>query len=259
MHVNELFSLKQTVAVVVGGAGKIGFPMSEALAEAGATVYIASTNLARCRVAVEKLHAAGLEAHALRFDQMEEASVADGLATVSAASGVPTVLVNCAVERPMKKFFEDEVANWDRSMAVNARGLFLCCRAFGKAMAQNGGGSIINVASIYGISAPDMSIYEGTSFQTEPDYPYTKGGMIMFSKYLASYFAKANVRVNCIAPGGFFNHQGEPFLRQYLRKVPMGRMAYHDDLKGVAVFLASAASAYLTGTVIPIDGGFTAI
>jgi NAD(P)-dependent dehydrogenase (short-subunit alcohol dehydrogenase family) len=124
-------------------------------------------------------------------------------------------------------------------------------------MAKNGGGSIINVASIYGLVAPDQAIYKGTNIQTEPDYPYTKGGMIMFSKYLSTYLAKDKVRVNCVAPGGFFNNQGEPFLSQYIKKVPLRRMAYHNDLKGVAIFLASDASSYVTGTVIPVDGGWT--
>ena len=81
----------------------------------------------------------------------------------------------------------------------------------------------------------------------------------MFSKYLASFFAKDKVRVNCIAPGGFYNNQSEPFYSQYVSKVPLGRMAYHDDLKGITVFLASDAAAYITGIVVPVDGGFTII
>ena len=100
-------------------------------------------------------------------------------------------------------------------------------------------------------------IYEGTDINTEPDYPYTKGGMIMFSKYLASYFAQHNIRVNCIAPGGMYNNQDEVFIKRYTRRVPMKRMAYHDDLKGVIVFLASSSSEYITGAVIPVDGGLT--
>ena len=193
------------------------------------------------------------------MDQSAEASVAACLGKIKAKFKAPDILVNCGVERPMKKFFEDTAENWDRSMAVNARGLFITCRAFAKAMQAQGQGSIINVSSIYGLVAPDQRIYEGTDMQTEPDYPYTKGGMIMFSKYLASLLAKDNIRVNCIAPGGFFNNQSEPFLSQYVAKVPLGRMAGADDIKGVAVFLGSDASQYITGTVIPVDGGFTII
>lgn len=259
MHIKELFSLSKKCAVVIGGAGKIGFPMSEALAEAGAKVYIVSTQKANYEKAVEKLRLANLDVCGLQMDQSDEKSVLACLEHIGTEEKIPDILINCGVERPMKKFFDDTVETWDRSMEVNARGLFVTCRLFGKAMVKQGGGSIINVASIYGVVAPDQSIYEGTTIQTEPDYPYTKGGMIMFSKYLASLFAKDKVRVNCIVPGGFFNNQAEPFLSCYIRKVPMGRMAYHDDLKGVTVFLASEASSYVTGAVVPVDGGFTII
>lgn len=259
MHINELFSLKGKVALVIGGAGKIGFPMSEALAEAGARVYIASRNTVQIQAASNKLRLARLDTHSVRLDQADEKNVISCLNFITADSKTPDILINCGVERPMKKFFDDTVETWDRSMEVNSRGLFISCRVFGKAMAKQNSGSIINVASIYGMVAPDMNLYEGSNFETEPDYPYTKGGMIMFSKYLSSYLAKSKVRVNCIAPGGYHNNQAEPFHSLYIRKVPLGRMAYHDDLKGATVFLASDASSYITGSVIPIDGGFVAI
>jgi NAD(P)-dependent dehydrogenase (short-subunit alcohol dehydrogenase family) len=233
--------------------------MVEALAEAGATVYIASTQKATYQKAVDKLAAMQLSVRGIRMDQSNEPEVLDCMRRIQEEFRTPDILINCGVERPMRQFFEDSVETWDRSMEVNARGLFIVCRAFANAMAAEGGGSIINVASIYGMVAPDPLLYEGTTIQTEPDYPYTKGGMILFSKYLASKFAKKNVRVNTIAPGGYFNDQGEPFYSQYCRKVPMGRMAVHDDLKGVAVFLASGASQYITGATLAVDGGFTII
>ena len=144
-------------------------------------------------------------------------------------------------------------------MKINAGGLFLTCKLFGSEIAKNSGGSIVNISSIYGSVAPDMKIYEGSDFETEPDYPYTKGGMNMFSKYLASYFSNKKVRVNVISPGGFFNNQQEPFLSKYISKVPMGRMAINKDLKGVSVFLASDAADYITGNNIFVDGGFNII
>ncbi|MDP3900351.1 MAG: SDR family oxidoreductase [bacterium] len=258
MNVNELLSLKNKCAVVVGGAGKIGFPMAEALAEAGAQVCIVSTNEEHYSKAVAKLQAQGLNAAGFQMDQSAEESVKSCLRQITEKFKTPDILINCGVERPMTKYFEDTPEAWDRSMAVNARGLFLVCRAFGKAMQKQKSGSIINVSSIYGLVAADPNLYEGTDMhQTEPDYPYTKGGMQMFSKYLASYLGKDNVRVNCIAPGGLFNNQPEPFLSRYVKKVPLGRMAEADDLKGIVVFLASDASSYVTGAVIPVDGGLT--
>ena len=256
-HIRDLFSLTGKCAVVIGGAGKIGLPMAESLAQSGARVYIASRHATLFQPVVDKLREQSLDVVGVELDQSNEPMVLSLIESITREFKTPDILVNCGVERPMKLFFEDSVEAWDRSMAVNARGLFVTCRAFAKAMAAQGGGTIINVASIYGISAPDPSIYEGSDVGTEPDYPYTKGGMIMFSKYLASYFAERRVRVNCVAPGGLFNNQPEPFMSRYLRKVPMRRMADHDDLKGVTVFLASRASEYITGAVIPVDGGFT--
>jgi len=257
MNIQKLFDLSGKCAVIVGGAGKIGLPLTEALGEAGASVVIASRN--KHEETLETFKNKGIKIHFVEMDQADEGMVLQGLDCVSRHIKTPDILINCGVERPMQGFFEDSFEKWDLSMRANARGLFLTCRAFAKSMAATGGGSIINVASIYGLVAPDPALYEGTNIETEPDYPYTKGGMIMFSKYLAARFAKNNVRVNVIAPGGFYNNQPEPFLSQYCKKVPLGRMAVHDDLKGVAVFLASPASSYITGAVIPVDGGFSVI
>ncbi len=259
MHNHELFSLEDRCAVVIGGAGKIGLPMVEALAEAGARVYIASRSEDNYLPAVDDFNLAGLDVRGVKLDQANESSVHDALSVISDDFKVPDILINSGCDRPMKKFYDDSTENWDKSMAVNARGTFITCRAFGNAMATQGKGSIINIASIYGMVAPDMNVYEGVGFETEPDYPFVKGGIIAFSKYLSSYYCKKNVRVNCISPGGYFDNQSEPFLTNYIAKTPLGRMAEHDDMKGVALFLASDASSYITGSVIPVDGGWTAI
>lgn len=259
MHINKLFSLKDQCAVVVGGAGKIGFPMAHALAEAGAKVYVASRNKKNYQPAVEKLKLEDLNVEGITLDQSDEASVYQVVEKISKNFKTPDILINSGCIRPMKKFFNDTPDNWDKSMEINARGIFITCRAFGNAMAKEGKGSIINLSSIYGLVAPDMSIYKGSDFEIEPDYPFIKGGIISFSKYLSSYYSKKNVRVNCISPGGFFNNQEEPFLSKYIAKTPLGRMVSHDDMKGVALFLASDASRYITGVVIPVDGGWTAI
>lgn len=259
MHIQDLFSLTGNSALVIGGAGKVGFSLAEGLAEAGALVWIGSRDQTTVSRAVDRLTEAGYSARGITVDQADEKSVQYALERISAFGSPPCVLVNSGVVRPMKGFFHDSFEAWDESMRVNARGLFLTCRTFGLAMAENGGGSIINVSSIYGLVAPRMSIYEGSDFETEPDYPYTKGGMIAFSKYLAAYFADRGVRVNVLAPGGVFNHQPREFLERYTAHVPLQRMATSDDLKGAAVFLASKASQYVTGTVLPVDGGWTAV
>ena len=257
MHINELFSLDGKCAVVIGGAGKIGFPMTEALAEAGAKVFIASTNKENWSKSVLKLQSKGLDVEGLTMDQSNEDSVVNFIADVTKKFKVPDILINAGCIRPMQHFFHDSVENWDKSMSVNARGIFITCRAFGNEMAKQGMGSIINISSVYGMVAPDMNIYEGSNFETEPDYPFLKGGIISFTKYLASYFSKNNVRVNCISPGGFFDNQPEPFLTKYVNKTPLGRMASEEDFKGIIAYLASDMSKYVTGQNIKIDGGWT--
>lgn len=257
MHLNDLYSLKNKSALVIGGAGKIGFPIVEGLAEAGAKVYIGSTNNDNCEQAAQSLKNQGLDVTGICLDQSDEESLKRAKEKIHSQGDLISILVNSGVSRPMKNYMQSPSIEWDKSMEVNARGLFLSCREFISDMMEVGEGSIINIASIYGIVAPDPFIYENVEFETEPDYPYTKGGMVMYTKYLASYYAKNNIRANCLSPGGFFNQQPEAFLERYLLKVPMGRMAYHDDIKGVAVFLASKASQYVTGQVLAVDGGLT--
>ena len=259
MHINKLFSIEGQCAVVIGGSGKIGFPMAEALAEAKARVYIASRNPDNYQPAVDRLKLQGLDVDGVTLDQSNEDSVLNAIESISKDYKSPDILINCACSRPMKNFFHDTVENWDQSMQINGRGIFITSRAFGESMAKKGKGSIINISSIYGMVAPDMSIYEGSNFETEPDYAFLKGGIISFSKYLSSYYSKKGVRVNCISPGGFYNNQPEPFLSKYIAKTPMGRMAEHDDMKGIALFLASDASKYITGSVVAVDGGWTVV
>jgi NAD(P)-dependent dehydrogenase (short-subunit alcohol dehydrogenase family) len=259
MHINKLFNLDNRSAVIIGGGGKVGFPMSEALAEAGAKVYIASRSNKNYQPAVDKLSKSGLNAMGIQLDQSNEESVREALQIIKSDFKTPDILINASSYRPMTKFYEDSYTNWDNSMAINSRGLFISCRLFGNEMAKEKKGSIINISSIYGVVAPDFRIYEGVDFQTEPDYPFIKGGIISYSRYLASFYSKANVRVNCILPGGVFNNQPEKFIKNYSKKVLIKGLANTNDLKGAALFFASDASRYVTGSTLTIDGGLTSI
>jgi NAD(P)-dependent dehydrogenase (short-subunit alcohol dehydrogenase family) len=138
-------------------------------------------------------------------------------------------------------------------------GLFAMCKAFLPVMVERGRGSIINISSIYGVVANDPSLYEGTDMKQPPDYTFVKAGMINFTRYLANYFGRQGVRANCICPGGYADDQPEPFVDQYTKRVPVGRMLENDDIKGAVVFLASDASEYVTGTSLMVDGGFTSL
>ena len=205
MHINELFSLDGSCAVVIGGAGKVGYPMAEALAEAGARKCISLlAQLKAFQPAVERLKSSGLKAAGVAIDQADESSVLSTLESISNEYKTPDILINSGCYRPMRNFYSDSPDSWDESMEVNSRGLFITCRAFGNAMALQGKGSISSAFHRYGMVAPDMSIYDGVSFETEPDYPFVKGGIITYTKYLSSFYSKKNVRVNCISPGGVF-------------------------------------------------------
>lgn len=259
-QIEKLFSLKGKCAVIFGGAGKVGLPITEAMIVSGANTVVVSRNKSKLTTTKKYFNNLGLDCDVLVADQSDEKQVKEVLKIINLKYKTPDILINSGGIRPMKKNFDDTVKNWDKSMIVNSRGIFVTCRLFAKAMKKNKvRGSIINVSSIYGLVAPDMKIYEGSNFETEPDYPFIKGGIISFSKYLASYLSDYDIRVNCIAPGGVFNNQKNPFLTKYVKKTLLKRMARPDDLKGVAVFLSSEASSYITGCVIPVDGGFTTI
>ena len=255
MSSKNLFNLNKKCAVVIGGNGKLGKSIVEALNDCGATVFVLSSNISNSK----KIKSGKKKIYFINMDQSKENEIKESIKKIKKIYRTPDILVNCAVIRPMKKFFKDTYLNWDKSMITNARGLFLTCKEFGEEMSKNKRGSIINISSIYGIVAPDQKIYSDVNFETPPDYSYNKGGMITFSKYLASYFSKKNIRVNTIVPGGFYNNQNKKFVRKYCNKVLLNRMAKEKDIKGPVVFLASEASSYITGATLVVDGGFTII
>jgi len=196
----------------------------------------------------------------LQYDQADEASILALRDTILERAGQLDVLVNNTVARPMRQGYEDTSAAFAESMQVNATGLFVITRAFGDAMAARGSGSIVNIGSIQGMIGPDPTIYRDTTMSGwAPDYFFHKGGMINFTRFVASYYGARNVRCNCLCPGGLRteNHP-EPFVRQYSDRTFLGRLANDTDLMGAVVFLASDASAYVTGASIPVDGGYTA-
>lgn len=260
MSILDTFSLEGKVALVTGGAGLYGRQILAALAEAGAQTYTASRNLESIEAVAAGHRANGLDVTALQLDQGEEKSVLEVRDKVLERSGKIDVLVNNAVLRPMKGGYKDDASTFAESMKVNATGLFVITRAFGDAMAEQKSGSIVNVGSIQGMIGPDPSIYTGTNMSGwYPDYFFHKGGMINFTRFMGSYYGQWGVRCNCIAPGGFWTaSMPEPFVKNYSAKTFLNRLACESDLMGVIVFLASDASAYITGANIPVDGGYTA-
>ena len=257
MNVKDLLSLKDKVVLVTGGAGRYGRCIVEGLAEAEGTVITASRNLEAGEEYAESLRARGLDAHALRVDQGDHDTVVALRKSIKEQFGGLDVFVNNAVARPMKGY-NAPLEQFAESMRVNATGMFDITREMADLIAGRGGGSIIHISSMMGMFGPDLSNYDGTDMgDPSPDYFFHKGGLITLTKYLARVLADRNIRVNSISPGGLLAKEIQPerFLENYTKKVPVGRMAEFDDVKGLVVFLATDASAYVNGENILMDGG----
>ena len=259
MSVLDTFSLKDKVVLVTGGAGLYGRQIVAACAEAGAVTYTASRNLDALEALAEEHSENAHSVTALPLDQADESSVLKLHDEIRKRSGRLDVLVNNSVARPMKGY-QDTAAAFEESMKVNATGLFLITRTMGDFIAEHNSGSIINIGSIMGMIGPDPTNYTGTDMHAWiPDYFFHKGGMINFTRFIASYYGDKGVRCNCVSPGGFWQPtMPQAFVKNYSNRTFLARLANETDLKGIIVFLASDASVYITGTNIPVDGGYTA-
>jgi NAD(P)-dependent dehydrogenase (short-subunit alcohol dehydrogenase family) len=269
MSNETLFSLAGKTAVVTGALGLIGRHHCQALAEAGANVVVADLD---ADAAADFAATLPTPSMGCRLDVVDPDSVAALRDAVLARFGHLDVLVNNAAINDMfesptlaaeqSKFENYPLAMWQRSMDVNVTGIFLCSQVLGAPMAAQGKGSIINVASTYGIVAPDQSLYKTPDgrqpFYKSPAYPTTKGAVISFTRFLAAYWGHAGVRVNTLSPGGVENNQDDYFVQAYSRRTMLDRMAAPGDYRGAVVFLASDASAYMTGANLVVDGGWTA-
>ncbi len=259
MNVKELFSLKGKIILVTGGAGNYGKCIVEGLAEADGTVITASRNLEATKQVVEAFRSQGLDVHAMQVDQGDELSVRSLKKQITDKFGGLDAFVNNAVSRPMSGY-DAPIEQFAESMRVNATGMMDILREMADLIVQRGGGSIINIGSMMGMFGPDLSNYEGTDMNKNPppDYYFHNAGLLNLTRYMAQMLAGKKVRVNCVSPGGLFNNQPQRFLENYTKKVPLGRMANKDDIKGLMVLLASEAGAYINGENILMDGGLNA-
>jgi len=258
MHIKDLFNLEGKVIVVTGGSGQYGQCLVEGLAEAGGTVITTSRKLESAGKTAGIFRQRGLEVHPMELDQGDPASVQELKEALSKEFGGLHVLVNNAVSRPMKGYGAP-ISQFAASMHINATGMMDLVREMSDLIIRSGGGSVISISSMMGMKGPDLSNYEGTEMgDLPPDYFFHNAGLINLSRYLAKMHAGKNIRFNCISPGGLFNQQPRPFLDNYCKKVPLGRMANKDDIKGLAVLLASEAGAYINGENILMDGGLNA-
>jgi len=249
-----MFDLTDRIALVTGGNGGIGLGMARGLGRSGATLIVVGRNEEKCAAALRELHAEGVRAEAIPTDVTDEAAVQRLFDQVRARHGRLDILVNNAggtVRKAPQDFTLDE---WNSVVDANLTGMFLCARAAYPLMLLAGAGKIINIASI-------LSIF-GAPYATA--YCASKGGIVQLTKSLATAWAKDGIQVNAVLPGWIdtdltvgARSQVPGLNERVLARTPAGRWGKPEDLAGIAVFLASAASDFVTGAAIPVDGGYS--
>lgn len=271
----DLFKLNRRVAVITGGAGLLGTEFCRSLAQAGAAVVVADLDTEKAGTLAESITASGGKALPIQVDVTQPVSVQQMVSSTLKTFGSLDILVNSAVLDP--KFDPDHapdnqqaipgefesypVQAWNDALAVNLTGAFLCSQAAAIPMLAQGRGVIVNISSIYGLVGPDQRLYQRPDQppQYKPVYySVTKAGILGLTRYLATYYAGKNIRVNCLTPGGVYNQHDEEFLQAYSSRTVLGRMAQKGEMNAALLFLASEASSYMTGANLVVDGGWSA-
>lgn len=264
------FDVSNEIVVITGVSGQLGNSYANTFLNLGAKVF--GVDMRKSSDSMKLEIEFPEKFHYCEVDVTKKSSIQNALHVCQNIFGRPTVLINnAAIDSPPSSPpeengpFEDyPETSWDKVIDVNLKGVFLCCQIFGNAMAKGKKGSIINISSIYGIVSPDQSLYKyrrdrGEVFFKPIAYSVSKSGILNLSRYLAVYWAKFNVRVNSLTIAGVFNNQEKEFLDNYCSRIPLGRMASSNEYDGAVVFLACAASSYMTGSNLILDGGWTAI
>lgn len=254
---SDLFDLSGRVAVVAGGAGLIGAELSRALAGHGANVVVADAD---ADAAGDLVNDIGGRAQFESVDVTDPAGVEALFESVVDEHARLDVLVNGAYPRNEsygRPYEAVTIGDFRKNIAANLDACFLTARHAASRMVESGGGSIVNLGSIYGVQAPDFRVYEGTDMTSPVEYAAVKGGVLNLMRYLASYLGPRGIRVNAVSPGGVYDGQDEAFVERYERRTPLGRMAEPGDVAGAVVYLASDASSYVTGHNLVVDGGWT--
>jgi NAD(P)-dependent dehydrogenase (short-subunit alcohol dehydrogenase family) len=255
MNVRQLFELKGRVAIVTGGSIGLGRQIAQGLAEMGADVVLCARKVSRCEDTARELAQLGVRTLAVECDVTQPESVDRATEEVVRQFGRIDILVNNAGISWGAPFEQMKLADWERVLSTNLTGTFLMTQSVGRVMISQGSGSVVNVASVAGIAGAPAEVVQATAYHA------SKGAIIAFTKDLACKWAVHNIRVNALAPGWFPTHMSDWVIEHkkdmLLDTIPMRRFGGGDDLKGAAVFLASEASAYVTGQVLVVDGGIT--
>ena len=257
----QLFNLENKVAVITGGAGHLGTAISEALAEQGATVYIASRDKDKCQKLAKKLEDKfEIKAVGKSLDLLDKSSIDDCFSEIGKAESRIDILINNAsagISVPIEQMTESE---WEKGLNGTVGGVFKATMAAFPFMKMNSA-SIINISSMYGMISPDFSIYGETGLDNPANYGAGKAAIIQLNKYLACKFSKYSIRSNCISPGPFptteIQDKFPEFIKELSKKNPLGRIGTPEEIKGAIAYLSSDASKYVTGSNLVVDGGWT--
>jgi NAD(P)-dependent dehydrogenase (short-subunit alcohol dehydrogenase family) len=257
-----LFDLSGSRVAVTGGLGLIGSAVAQSMIHAGTRLVVLDQAIDRWAPFVDGLpQNERAQAKFIPANMGEPVLAAEAVTTAAQALGGLDVWIGCAYPRTPRwgqRPELDEPSFWQSNVTMQLTATCVAATEAAKLMAQSGGGSIINVASIYGVVGPDFSIYGDEPGVCAAPYAAIKGGLINHTRYLASYFGRRGVRANVICPGGVFDRQDPQFVERYCGRTPLGRMAEPADLVGAFHFLASKAASYITGATIMVDGGWTA-
>lgn len=264
----DLFNLKGKTAILTGSAGRLGTRFANVLSSAGANVVLVDIekhgNEKLRQELIQKYHTLP---DVFNIDITKQVEVRKLANSVLKKHGSIDILINNAhfVPRNHPKrdapFEEYPLDLWDKTISVNLRGLFLCCKEIGRVMLKQKRGVIVNISSIYGISGADQRIYGKSRLNSPAFYSATKGAMVNLTRYLAAYWHRKNIRVNTLTLGGVFDenlHKDKTFVKKYSEKTILGRMSRKEDYDGALLFLVSDASSYMTGANLVVDGGWTA-
>ena len=266
------FDLTGSTALITGAAGLLGTEHAHALLSAGANVVltdISTDSLDQLRNTLTCLYPNRIIT-ALTMDVTSEDSVYHACSTLSLESIFIDILINNAAINPKveasgltpaSRLEVFSTKSWDIELAVGLKGAFICSKIFGSIMASNKSGCIINIASDLSVIAPNQSLYKENDVLAElqPVKPVTyyviKAGLVVLTKYLATYWADSGVRCNSLSPGGVYNNQPSPFMEKIKQQIPLGRMASPDEYRASLIYLCSPASSYLNGHNLVVDGG----
>lgn len=258
--IQTLFDLTGRVALITGGSGFLGNSLSRALAEAGATVVVASRELERARsVAVTLPSPAGAEHHAVVLDQMDEKSINAGFDAAVASAGKVDILINNGQQGHPVDLTNITADQFNKDLQ-NATGYFLLARHLrDHVVSRSASGSIVMIGSMYGVVGSYPDAYDGICVASPVQYHTLKGGIVHMTRHLSVYWARDNVRVNCLSPGPFPSEKApQEMVARLKTKSPMNRMGLPHELKGPLLMLVSDAGSYVTGQNLLVDGGWTA-